>query len=142
MQFKYLNQSLIFSGEHCQFYFFQTLQELLQTMKNNFDNSLENLEEKEILLKHARFGRLVTKIFLFSIYYIEIIMVIIPMVLGRHSDPARLNRYPLCAWYYWDQDSNIFYVFAYILQVCTLKCFCNIADFQFSEKRLCQPISI
>lgn len=97
-------------------------QELLKTMKKNFDNSLCDLaseEEKEIILEHARFGRLVTKIFLFCVYYFEIIMFLVPIIIGRDSDPARKKRYPFCAWFYWDQDSDFFYGIAYIVQVRT-----------------------
>lgn len=92
-------------------------------MKNNFDKSLRNsvpTEEKELILKHARFGRLVTKLFVVVVYYVEIITFLAPLIIGRDSDPARNNRYPLCAWYYWDQNSYLFYVIAYIIQVCTL----------------------
>lgn len=90
-------------------------------MRNNFDNSLrDSASEKEIILKHARFGRLVTIIFLFFIYYFEIFMFLAPIIIGRDSDPARSKRYPLCASYYWDRNSDFVYTVAYIVQVCTV----------------------
>lgn len=91
-------------------------------MKDNFNNSLHHAaseEEREIILQHARFGRLVTKIFVICVYYIEIIMVVSPIFLGRNSDPVRKDRYPLCAWYYWDQESGIIYAITYVAQVGT-----------------------
>ncbi|XP_051164632.1 odorant receptor 22a-like isoform X2 [Leptopilina boulardi] len=94
--------------------------ELLQMMKHNFDNSLCHTasdEEKEVMLKYARFGRLVTKIFLFCIYYFEIMIFCMPLIFGADSDPVRKKRYPIRAWYYWDQNSDFFYVIAYLNQV-------------------------
>lgn len=96
-------------------------------MKNNFDNSLRDSasnEEKEIVLKHARFGKHVTITFLFSIYYFEIFMFSAPIIIGRDNDPVRVKQYPLCASYYWDQNSDIMYAIAYTVQVCKTKvCF-------------------
>ncbi|XP_051164642.1 odorant receptor 49a-like [Leptopilina boulardi] len=94
--------------------------ELLQIMKYNFDHSLcetASDEEKEIILRHARFGRLVTKCFLICVYYFEIMMFCVPLIFGADSDPARKKRYPICAWYYWDQNSDFFYAIAYLLQI-------------------------
>lgn len=89
-------------------------------MKDNFDNyssDTSSEQEKYIIFKHARFGKLVTKVFLVCVYYFEFIMFCVPIIIGRNSDPARSNRYPLCAWYYWDQDSDFFYFIGYFIQV-------------------------
>lgn len=95
------------------------MQVLIQTLKNDFNDSLCNsapVEEKEIILQYARFGRLITKIFVCCVYCFHIIMVLAP-IFAPVNDPVRAKRYPLCAWYYWDQNSDVVYVLAYFFQV-------------------------
>ena len=44
-------------------------------------------------------------------------MFVIPIIYGPNSDPSRNKRYPFCAWYYYDQQSDVAYVLFYLSQV-------------------------
>lgn len=96
------------------------LQDMVLIMKHNWDISVSSKtseDQKYILYHHAGFALIITKGFIVSVYFFIILMFFLPFIYGIGSDPARNKRYPFSSWYYWDQNSDVIYAIAYLIQV-------------------------
>lgn len=72
---------------------------------------------RDILLRTANVSRIFTTRYCVTMYVTASMYFILPLITDRDSSFQRPRKYPFCAWYYYDQTSDVLYVMFYLSQV-------------------------
>ncbi|XP_015604269.1 uncharacterized protein LOC107272058 isoform X3 [Cephus cinctus] len=106
-------------------------QKSLATMKENWDTIMRHdncPEEREILLKMSKVGFVFTRNYCIIMYITAGMYFLRPLVVGSGTKSPHVKEYPFCAWYYYDQFSNLTYGIFYFSQV-IIGFFCGTGNF-------------